>query len=75
MAAASTLGYFSGAFLGYNTQWQDLILGVEAIYTHTNLNTTAPSTPIGRSAAFEKESRSSSGWSMATGSRPLGYLP
>ena len=26
-------------------------------------------------AAFEKESRSSSGWSMATGSRPLGYLP
>ena len=37
-----------GAFLGYNTQWQDLILGVEATYTHTNLNTTASSTPLGR---------------------------
>jgi outer membrane immunogenic protein len=30
-----------GAFLGYNTQWQDLVLGVEANYTHTNLNTAA----------------------------------
>jgi opacity protein-like surface antigen len=29
-------------------EWQDLILGVEATYTHTNLNTTAPATPIGR---------------------------
>jgi outer membrane immunogenic protein len=37
-----------GAFLGYNMQWQDLVTGVEATYTHTNLNTTAPSTPIGR---------------------------
>ncbi len=37
-----------GAFLGYNTQWQDLVLGVEATYTHTNLNTTAPSMPVAR---------------------------
>ena len=37
-----------GAFLGYNTQWQDLVLGVEATYTHTNLNTTASSTSVGR---------------------------
>jgi len=36
-----------GAFLGYNTQWQDLVLGVEATYTHTNLNTTAARSPIG----------------------------
>ena len=36
-----------GAFLGYNTQWQDLVLGVEATYTHTNLNTTATRSPIG----------------------------
>ena len=34
-------------FLGYNTQWQDLILGVEATYTHVNLNTTASSVPHG----------------------------
>jgi outer membrane immunogenic protein len=37
-----------GVFLGYNTQWQDLILGVEATYTHTNLNMTPSSTPVGR---------------------------
>jgi outer membrane immunogenic protein len=37
-----------GGFLGYNTQWQDLIIGVEATYTHTNLNTTAPSLSVGR---------------------------
>ena len=40
--SSSALG--GGAFLGYNTQWQDLILGVEANYTHTNLRTTATST-------------------------------
>jgi outer membrane immunogenic protein len=37
-----------GAFLGYNTQWQDLIIGVEATYTHTNLNTTAPASAVAR---------------------------
>jgi outer membrane immunogenic protein len=37
-----------GAFLGYNTQWQDLILGVEATYNHTNLNTTAPASAVAR---------------------------
>ena len=43
----STVAAGGGAFLGYNTQWQDLVLGVEATYTHTNLNTTAPTSPIG----------------------------
>ena len=37
-----------GAFLGYNTQWQDLIIGVEATYTHTNLNTTATASAVAR---------------------------
>jgi outer membrane immunogenic protein len=37
-----------GAFLGYNTQWQDLILGVEATYTHTNLSTTATGSAVAR---------------------------
>jgi outer membrane immunogenic protein len=36
----------AGVFLGYNTQWQDLILGVEATYTHTNLNMTAATLPL-----------------------------
>jgi outer membrane immunogenic protein len=43
----SSVAAGGGAFLGYNTQWQDLVLGVEATYTHTNLNTTAAQTPIG----------------------------
>jgi opacity protein-like surface antigen len=37
-----------GGFLGYNTQWQDVILGVEADYTRTSLGTTASSSPISR---------------------------
>jgi outer membrane immunogenic protein len=37
-----------GAFLGYNTQWQDLVIGVEANYNHTNLNTTAPASAVAR---------------------------
>jgi opacity protein-like surface antigen len=37
-----------GGFLGYNMQWQDLITGVEATYTHTNFNTTAPASSVTR---------------------------
>jgi outer membrane immunogenic protein len=37
-----------GGFVGYNMQWQDLITGVEATYTHTNFNTTAPSSAVAR---------------------------
>jgi outer membrane immunogenic protein len=40
--SSSALG--GGVFLGYNTQLQDLILGVEGDYTHTNLRTTASNT-------------------------------
>jgi outer membrane immunogenic protein len=47
LGKGSDVAFGGGAFLGYNTQWQDLILGVEATYTHTNLNTTASSSPIG----------------------------
>lgn len=35
-----------GGFLGYNTQWQDLIVGVEANYTHTSLSMTATSPTV-----------------------------
>ncbi len=47
LGSGSAVAASGGAFLGYNTQWQDLILGVEATYTHTNLNTTASSVPGG----------------------------
>jgi outer membrane immunogenic protein len=34
-----------GGFVGYNTQWQDLVVGFEANYTHTSLNMTSPAAP------------------------------
>lgn len=37
-----------GGFVGYNTQWQDLILGLEANYTHSPFTAVASDTPIGR---------------------------
>ena len=43
-----------GAFFGYNTQWQDLILGVEATYNYTNLNTTAPASAVARNLPGRK---------------------
>jgi outer membrane immunogenic protein len=48
LGRGSAVAAGGGAFLGYNTQWQNLVLGVEATYTHTNLNTTASSTSVGR---------------------------
>jgi outer membrane immunogenic protein len=42
--ADNAFGY--GAFLGYNMQWQDLITGVEADYTHTFLSASSSSAGI-----------------------------
>jgi outer membrane immunogenic protein len=36
-----------GGFVGYNTQWQDLILGIEANLNRAAFTLNAPSTPIG----------------------------
>jgi opacity protein-like surface antigen len=35
-----------GAFVGYNVQWQDLVLGAELNYSRTKMAFAAPSTPI-----------------------------
>jgi len=35
-----------GGFVGYNTQWQDVIVGLEGNYTHTSFLATAISSPI-----------------------------
>jgi outer membrane immunogenic protein len=40
-ASANAFGY--GGFLGYNVQWQDVITGVEATYTHTSLSVSSTS--------------------------------
>ena len=45
LGRSSGSAFGGSGFFGYNTQWQDLILGVEANYTHTSLNVTAPSSP------------------------------
>ncbi|MGD0419128.1 MAG: outer membrane beta-barrel protein [Xanthobacteraceae bacterium] len=45
-SADNTVGY--GGFVGYNTQWQDLMLGVEGNYTRTSFDTTSPVTTISR---------------------------
>ena len=40
------IGY--GAFVGYNTQWQDLILGMEANFNRASFSLHATSSPIAR---------------------------
>jgi outer membrane immunogenic protein len=37
-----------GGFLGYNYQIDNAIIGLELNYTHTSLDATAPSSPLGR---------------------------
>jgi len=37
-----------GGFVGYDTQWQDLVLGIEANYTQSQYSLNAPGTQIGR---------------------------
>ncbi len=36
-----------GGFVGYNTQWQDVVIGVEANVSRAAFSLQAPSTPIG----------------------------
>jgi opacity protein-like surface antigen len=47
LARANQGGLTFGGFVGYNTQWQDLILGVEGNYNHASINMTASSSKIG----------------------------
>ncbi len=42
------VGY--GGFIGYNTQWQDVVLGLEGNYTHTAFATTASVSPLAGAA-------------------------
>jgi outer membrane immunogenic protein len=45
---ANTTATGFGGFVGYNTQWQDLVVGVEANYTHAHFTTVATATPLDR---------------------------
>ena len=49
LGIADHTGMSYGGFIGYNSQWEDAIIGIEANYTHTSLSLNAPNSPIGRS--------------------------
>ena len=46
---STTTGW--GGFAGYNTQWQDLVLGIEGNYTHAPTTVVAGTTPLTRTTA------------------------
>ncbi len=46
LGSASTAAAGVGGFAGYNTQFQDLILGLEGNYTHSPFTVTSPTSPI-----------------------------
>ncbi|HXW39926.1 MAG TPA: hypothetical protein VEK75_01890 [Xanthobacteraceae bacterium] len=46
LGSAGDTGFFYGAFIGFNSQWQDLVIGGEIDYTRVNMTFNAPSTPI-----------------------------
>jgi opacity protein-like surface antigen len=43
-----TGGASGGGFVGYNSQWDDVVLGVELMYSKTNFSADAPADPIRR---------------------------
>ena len=45
-----------GGFVGYNTQFERLILGVEANYDQANLSLIAPNSPISRQVSADRKS-------------------
>lgn len=49
LGAANQTAASYGGFFGYNSQWQDLMLGAELNFLHTNVSLIAPGNPIARS--------------------------
>jgi len=48
LGTADHTGLTYGGFIGYNTQWQDVILGIEGNYNHSSFSVSAPNAPIAR---------------------------
>lgn len=67
LGKASDAAVSYGGFAGFNTQFQDLIVGIEANYTWTSATLSAPASPIGRTLS------TSSATSITSGL--LGYDP
>jgi outer membrane immunogenic protein len=51
LGAANTSTVSYGGFAGYNTQWQDLIVGMEANFSRANFSLHAPVSPIARTVS------------------------
>ncbi len=52
LGSATAQTTFFGAFLGYNTQWQDVVIGGELTYARPNFSVTASSSPLARSFTY-----------------------
>lgn len=48
LGSSSSAGTTLGGFVGYNSQWDDVIFGVEFNYNRSNFSANAPLTPITR---------------------------
>jgi outer membrane immunogenic protein len=48
LGSASVQSTFLGGFAGFDTQWEDIVLGAEVTYAHPDVTATAPGTPMGR---------------------------
>ena len=66
-ADQGAIGY--GAFVGYNTQWEDLILGIEANFNRASFSLHASTSPIARSRATARAAPTAS-VSLATARLP-----
>lgn len=51
LGSVSQSALSGGGFIGFNTQWQDLVLGMEANYNYAPVSLHAPNSPIGRSTS------------------------
>jgi opacity protein-like surface antigen len=53
LGTANTSALSYGGFVGYNTQWQDLILGIELNINYSTLSLNAPNSPLSRTTSAD----------------------
>jgi len=53
LGTANNSGLTYGGFVGYNTQWEDVIVGIEANLNKSSLTLNAPSSPLSRTTGAD----------------------
>jgi outer membrane immunogenic protein len=53
LGKANPSGLSYGAFVGYNTQWSDVVVGIDLHYNRSDFFANAPQDPIGRAVSTE----------------------